>query len=479
MTLIRWIRGFAAALLLLSATGARAQAPSTAFTYQGRLTSGGGPGNGPFDLRFRLYDAAAGGTQVGNPVCADNVSVSDGLFTVQIDFGQQFTTTSPRFLEIDVRADTGLNCANGTGFTTLAPRQQLTAAPLASQAGGAFALYPTGGSSFPAVFVDTVGKVGVGTVTPTERLSVSGNMELGTNAGEYHYLRLGGGNSSGYLFGSFPHFGDGIHLGYNYFADAFGINAIIHPDRGTSRIGLLDGSLVFATGGATTGEPAERVRITSSGNVGIGTASPFAKLHVDSGDAYLGLPTNGWFFNTRSSNSGDFLHITDTVNGIPQTDRGLVLKKSGFVGLGTTSPLTNLDVRGGAAFSGSVGVGTTSPSAKLDVRGDIIMGSPNVVFAAGGEENLRMLRGGITNTGVITAGLGFTVQEPNCGQYIIHFNTPFAATPTVTASQAGTLLCGHTAIIVDVNPTLVEIQVRSPDCDLACFGIEFIAVGPR
>jgi hypothetical protein len=479
MTLIRWFVGFAAALLVLSGARALAQIPQTAFTYQGKLISSGNPANGLHDLRFTLFDAATGGTRVGNPVCVDNVGVIDGLFTVTLDFGQQFATTFPRFLEIDVRADTGLNCGTVTGFSTLAPRQQLTAAPMASQAAGAFALYPTGGGTLPAVVVDTASKVGIGTLTPSERLTVSGNMELGVSASDYHYLRTGGGNSSGYLYGSFPHFGDGIHLGYNYFADAFGISAILHPDRGTSRIGLLDGSVVFATGAPLGGEPAERMRITSFGNVGIGTASPLAKLHVDSGDAYLGLPTNGWFFNTRSSFNGDRLQITDTVGGVPQSQRGLTLTKSGFVGVNTTSPVTTVDVHGNAVFSGSVGIGTTSPSAALDVRGDIIMVSNNVLFATGGEEDLRMLRGGITSAGVITAGLGFTVDEPNCGQYIIHFNTPFATTPTVTASQAGATLCGRTAMVVDINRSLVEIQVRSDDCSLACYGIEFIAVGPR
>ncbi len=480
MTWIHWIRALAVALFALASNSSLAQTPQTAFTYQGKLMSSGSPANGPHDLRFTLFDAATGGTRVGNPVCVDNVGVSDGLFTVQIDFGQQFATTFPRFLQIDVRADTGLNCANETGFVTLLPRQQLTPTPLASQANGAFALYPTTGGTLPAVAVDATGKVGVGTITPSERLTVSGNMEVGISSSDNHYLRTGGGNSSGYLYGSFPHFGDGIHLGYNYFADAFGINAVIRPDIGTSRIGMLGGSLAFATGAPNSGEPAERMRITPFGFVGIGTATPSAKLHVDSGDMYLGLPTNGWSFQTRFASNGDRLHITDTVNGVAQTQHGLALTKSGFVGVGTTQPVTTLDVRGGAAISGSVGIGTTSPSAALDVRGDVIMvANNNVVFAAGGEENLRMLRGGITNAGVITAGLGFTVDNPNCGQYIIHFNTPFATTPTVIASQAGATLCGRTAEIVDVNRNLVEIQIRSDDCSPACYGVEFIAVGPR
>jgi hypothetical protein len=48
-----------------------------------------------------------------------------------LDFGAQFTGLQ-RQLEIRVRPDAGLNCSNVTGFTTLSPRQSLTAVPNAS-----------------------------------------------------------------------------------------------------------------------------------------------------------------------------------------------------------------------------------------------------------------------------------------------------------------------------------------------------------
>jgi len=113
---------------------ARAQAQGslgTEFTYQGRLTNAGSPASGLHDLRFRLYDALAGGTQVGMTFCADNVSVADGLFTVSLDFGAQFAGEE-RFLEIAVRADSGQDCTNPAGFVVLSSRQALTAAPHAA-----------------------------------------------------------------------------------------------------------------------------------------------------------------------------------------------------------------------------------------------------------------------------------------------------------------------------------------------------------
>ncbi len=100
----------------------------TAFTYQGQLKDGGSPANGTYDVRFALYDQLTGGTQQGPTVCADNVAVAEGLFTLELDFGAQFAGQE-RFLEIAVRTDTGLNCGNSTGFVTLDPRQALTGTP--------------------------------------------------------------------------------------------------------------------------------------------------------------------------------------------------------------------------------------------------------------------------------------------------------------------------------------------------------------
>lgn len=117
-----------ALLLALLAGRANAQALGTAFTYQGSLTTSGTPANGLHDLRFRLYDALAGGSQVGSTLCSDNVGLIDGRFAVELDFGAVFSGQE-RYLEIEVRPDTGLSCGNIAGFTILGPRQRLSGAP--------------------------------------------------------------------------------------------------------------------------------------------------------------------------------------------------------------------------------------------------------------------------------------------------------------------------------------------------------------
>jgi hypothetical protein len=119
-----------AAVLFLFAEFRHAMAQGTVFTYQGQLTDGGLPANGTnYGMVFYVYDAPSNGTQLGNFGIA-SLAVSNGLFTVPLDFGTNVFTGPPRWLEITVQK-------NGGGFTTLSPRQQLTPAPYAIFAGQA------------------------------------------------------------------------------------------------------------------------------------------------------------------------------------------------------------------------------------------------------------------------------------------------------------------------------------------------------
>jgi hypothetical protein len=104
--------------------GIAASSPvSTSFTYQGQLKDSGGPVNDDCEMAFRLYDQAMGGGQVG-PAITATVPISDGLFTVNLDFGAFFIGTA-RWLGIAVQ------CPGDAGFTTLSPRQALTPASYA------------------------------------------------------------------------------------------------------------------------------------------------------------------------------------------------------------------------------------------------------------------------------------------------------------------------------------------------------------
>lgn len=123
--------------VLLGATLA-GHGQGTAFTYQGRLNNGNGLANGSHDLVFAVYDTnAPAGNLVAGPVTNAAVGVSNGLFTVTLDFGAGVFTGDPRWLEIAVRTN------GGSSFTTLAPRQQITATPHAIMANTASNLLGT------------------------------------------------------------------------------------------------------------------------------------------------------------------------------------------------------------------------------------------------------------------------------------------------------------------------------------------------
>lgn len=101
----------------------RAQVSS--FTYQGRLTDGGTAANGNYDLQFALWDSLSGGSQVGSTQTLSTVAVSNGVFSVTLDFGANSFPGANRFLEISART------VGAGSFTLLTPRQQVTATPYA------------------------------------------------------------------------------------------------------------------------------------------------------------------------------------------------------------------------------------------------------------------------------------------------------------------------------------------------------------
>ena len=114
-------------IVAVAATARTAQAQTTSFRYQGRLTETGAAANGVYDLEFKLFDAV--GAQSGPTVRRDDVQVTDGLFSVPLDFGlSPFTTGTAFTLEIGVRP--GDSTAD---FTAMTPRQPLTSSPYAIQ----------------------------------------------------------------------------------------------------------------------------------------------------------------------------------------------------------------------------------------------------------------------------------------------------------------------------------------------------------
>jgi len=116
-------------------------AQGTAFTYQGRLNDGAAPANGSYDLTFSLFNTNLNGTPLVGPVTNSAISISNGLFTVMIDFGSSVWNGQTNWLEIGVRTN------GAAGFNTLAPRQQVTPTPYAITAEGVAGVISSGNIS--------------------------------------------------------------------------------------------------------------------------------------------------------------------------------------------------------------------------------------------------------------------------------------------------------------------------------------------
>ena len=156
-----------AAMLALQPSNAHAQ--GTAFTYQGRLNSGGSAANGSYDLTFALFNAGTGGSQVGGSVTNLAVGVTNGLFTTTLDFGGVFTGNAT-WLAIGVRTN---NSANTLAFAPLTPLQALTPTPYAILAG-------TAGSATTASTAGSVPASGISAGNAS--ISITGNAATATSA---------------------------------------------------------------------------------------------------------------------------------------------------------------------------------------------------------------------------------------------------------------------------------------------------------
>jgi len=110
--------------ITLNITGIVANPQSTSFTYQGLLTDAGGqPVNGSRDMGFMLYPASTGGFPFTAMIAAPGVEVSNGLFTVPLDFGAVYDGRE-RWLEVLVK--------DGAAYTTLSPRIRISSTPYAA-----------------------------------------------------------------------------------------------------------------------------------------------------------------------------------------------------------------------------------------------------------------------------------------------------------------------------------------------------------
>ena len=99
---------------------------TSVFTYQGRLTDGGLPANGNYNLQFTLFDASAGGTQIGEAIAVENLPVTLGQFQVELNFGTNVFLGADRWMEIAV-----CPAESDAEYAILNPRQRICPVPYA------------------------------------------------------------------------------------------------------------------------------------------------------------------------------------------------------------------------------------------------------------------------------------------------------------------------------------------------------------
>ncbi|MFN0135580.1 MAG: hypothetical protein ACKVS9_05610 [Phycisphaerae bacterium] len=362
---------------------ASARAPlASSFTYQGKLKAAGSVVDGTADLQFTLFDDPTVGNQVGVPVSVTNVTIVDGRFTTQLDFGAAAFDGDARWLQIAVRSPAGSGV-----FQTLSPRQPLTATPYARHAvsaetaenGGVLTTVPNGtpgvmwtrSPNNVDVFLSGSTNAGLGFSSPVARLHVRAPAAFPAETSRFEdvfgrsQLRLATPESAG--------------------------RAELQAWNGQTNVA---GPLIFNVAG---------------GNVGIGTNAPSSLLDVAGS-----FESNAFRLNGNGAAAGRILTSDASGNGTWQaaptatqwtTNGTNIGYTAGNVGVGVTTPVNRLDVEGGLAVGSAFSGASAAPANGLIVEGRMGVGTatPNSNFQTQFAGGAGVWRGAIAGTGTTNA----------------------------------------------------------------------------
>lgn len=304
------------AVFALALFGSAVHGGASSFTFQGRLDQGGEPFDGAASAVFRLYEGPGDGAQQIGPTLMGVLDAEAGLFTIELDFGSVFDG-SERWLELEVEG------------TVLAPRQLVTAAPVAlfALSGNEGPIGPQGpsgpvgpeGPPGPAGADGAPGEQGPpgptgpqgapgpeGPAGPQGPIGPDGPAGPQGDPGDSHWMfdgadtwfttgKVGIGTASPSapltVVGAAQFIpGNGQLLVFN---DAGGLRLRSTAMNGHRRDMVLDGGGLHLRAGPDQLDPppTNGITIDESGSVGVGTNTPAAPFHVDSsiaaGDAVI------------------------------------------------------------------------------------------------------------------------------------------------------------------------------------------------
>jgi hypothetical protein len=241
------------------------------------------------------------------------------------------------------------------------------------------------------------------------------------------------------------------------------------------------GNLVFLSGTTNGAAGTERVRITSTGNVGIGTSAPATTLAVNGITSVLGGQQLR-VYRTDNAIYGSIEYLTgaggfkfDDANGDGFTfaqgaNTRLFINSSGSVGIGTSSPRSKLDVATSATEALFIG-NTSDTIVAGDLLGAVSFGSrDSSTYSSGGITNIRSYATTSYNTGNVSGDIRFYTS--NSLQ-----NTTGAAlfgTEAMRIASDGNVGIGTSApaTILEVAQVTPVVRLQASASD-AFHGIEF------
>jgi hypothetical protein len=186
--------------------------------------------------------------------------------------------------------------------------------------------------------IDSSGNVGIGTSSPDTSLQI-GDISA-TNATGQGRIKLEDSSTALSSIGGLEFTTSSFGSGYGWKVNSIDSGGGVH--------------LVFGTRQNST-TWSESMRIDSSGNVGIGTDSPVAKLHIENGDIRIEKDTKATIGFRGHTTGSTALAFRDSNAAV---DR-MTIDSSGNVGIGTTSPTADLSVGSTSTSSGDVHLRTT------------------------------------------------------------------------------------------------------------------------